>query len=465
MESALVQEIKYQNPLDLFAPFTTMTWSLLFHSSKNDKESGRYSFIAIDPFLTLTSKNNRIKLQNNSQTGNPFSILQQQMQHFPLSNHSDLPPFQGGAAGYLGYDLCQRLEQIPPHKKDDIACPDMAMGFYDLVMAFDHSLMKAWIFSCGYPEQDSKKRKKRAQQRSQWLLNHIEKNSYTPTFINDSLLDKDIKTNFSQTKYQQTIQKIIDYIVAGDVYQVNLSQRFSAKMSKSFSAFQLYSKVMQLNPAPFSGYFHLDSITIASASPERFLKLEHGKVETHPIKGTRPRGKTIAEDLMLANELSHSAKDKAENLMIVDLLRNDLARVCRPHSIQVTQLCQLESHATVHHLVSTIIGELKSNKDAVDLLIAAFPGGSVTGAPKIRAMKIIAELEPTARGPYCGSFCYLGFNGAMDSSILIRTFVFKDQMLYFQAGGGIVADSDPQQEYLETLDKVRGLRQALLLSE
>ena len=251
------------------------------------------------------------------------------------------------------------------------------------------------------------------------------------------------------------------YILVVDIFQANLSQRFQADLPPGLDAWGLYRRLRARNPAPFAAYLDTGAVQIASASPERFLELRGRQVETRPIKGTRPRGATPAEDLALGQELLASAKDRAENVMIVDLLRNDLSRVCRDHTVLTPEICVLESFATVHHLVSTVTGELRPGLDAVDLLRATFPGGSITGAPKIRAMEIIAELEPTARGPYCGAIGWMGADGWMDTSITIRTFAIKDGRVAFQAGGGIVADSDPAAEYEETLAKARALLESL----
>jgi para-aminobenzoate synthetase component 1 len=257
------------------------------------------------------------------------------------------------------------------------------------------------------------------------------------------------------------VQRVIDYIFAGDIFQANLSQRFQAPMPADLSGFDLYRRLRAINPAPFAAMIKSEDVHIVSASPERFLTLRDGRVETCPIKGTRPRGATPEADRAFAAALLASEKDRAENVMIVDLLRNDLSRVCRDGTVEVPRLCELESFATVFHLVSTVTGILRPGLSAVDLLRACFPGGSITGAPKIRAMEIIAELEPTRRGPYCGSIGYVGFDGAMDSSIAIRTYAIKDGIVAFQAGGGIVADSRPADEYDETLAKARALIAAL----
>ena len=277
-----------------------------------------------------------------------------------------------------------------------------------------------------------------------------------PAYASDAAAGIGLRSTFTHRGYLNAVAKVREYIVAGDIFQANLSQRFQAPLREQ--PFDLYRRLRRRNPAPFAAYLAFDDVTVLSASPERFLRLDpDGQVETRPIKGTRPRGLGPMHDAALGRALAESVKDRAENVMIVDLLRNDLSRVCRPGSVRVPELFALEQHPTVHHLVSTVLGALEPGADAVDLVRAAFPGGSITGAPKVRAMEIIAELEPTRRGVYCGSIGYLSATGAMDTSIVIRTFVLRDGELYFQAGGGIVADSDPELEYRETLDKAAGL--------
>jgi para-aminobenzoate synthetase component I len=270
-----------------------------------------------------------------------------------------------------------------------------------------------------------------------------------------------IRSDFTRPHYEAAVQRVIDYILAGDIFQANLAQRFSAELPEDLSPLDLYRRLRERNPVPFAAYLDFRDVVVASASPERFLKLQDGLVETRPIKGTRPRGLTPAEDGASARELLASEKDRAENVMIVDLLRNDLSRVCLDRTVLTPEICALESFATVHHLVSTVTGELKPDMGPVDLLRATFPGGSITGAPKIRAMEIIAELEPTRRGPYCGAIGYIGFDRTMDLNIAIRTYAIKGRTVTFQAGGGIVADSDPAAEYEETIAKARALIAAL----
>jgi len=274
----------------------------------------------------------------------------------------------------------------------------------------------------------------------------------------------DVRSSFTHAGYLDAVGRVREYILAGDIFQANLSQRFEAPLTES--AWDLYRRMRIRNAAPFAAFFETPDVSIVSASPERFLRVdERGHVETRPIKGTMPRGFGPEHDGALGQALSESAKDRAENLMIVDLMRNDLSRVCAPGTVRVAELFALEQYATVHHLVSTVVGQLAPGADALDLLRAAFPGGSITGAPKLRAMEIIAELEPSRRGVYCGSIGYWSVTGELDTSIAIRTAIVRNGRVYFNAGGGIVADSDPADEYQETLDKARGLIDALAVPE
>lgn len=448
----LFQEITYQDPLKIFYHFAKQSGSVFFDSAQLMEGCGRYSFICIDPFLVLNFKDDISK--------SPFDVLQTEIEKYSLQTLPDMPPFQGGVAGYLSYDLCHYLESLP-HVVDEMEFSDLMFGFYDLVIAFDHELKRAWIFSSGYPEKLDSKRKQRAEQRCAWLLEELKQVADLPP-ISASVCDKaSITSNFSQETYQKAVSKVIDYILDGDIFEANISQRFKALLPEGLSSIELYRRLRLCNPAPFSAYLNFKEIVLVSASPERFLQLQNGNVETRPIKGTRPRGKNMEEDKQFYQELLSSKKDHAENVMIVDLLRNDLSKICQENSVIVPQLCGLESYATVHHLVSVVKGTLKKNHSVIDLLRATFPGGSITGAPKIRSMEIIAEIEGLKRGPYCGCIAYIGFNGDLDSSIAIRTFAIKDNIVTFQAGGAIVAESDPFSEYMETMTKASALYNAL----
>jgi para-aminobenzoate synthetase component I len=434
---------------------------------------GRFSFLAADPFDWLWARGRQVHVSGQSrplESADPFAVLAERLARYRTEPLPGLPPFQGGAAGLFGYDLCHHLERLPRPRCDDFAVPDLAVGFYDWVVAFDHEANRAWLLSTGFPETNPRRRRQRAERRLREVKQRLR---VTPTLVTwtpappAQLLAPQwpvpglagLTSNFHRAAYLETIRRAVEYIHAGDCFQVNVAQRLL--YPAILSGPELYRRLRERNAAPFAGYFDLGDFVLASASPERFLRLTDGEVETRPIKGTRPRGATPAEDEARIDELRHSAKDRAENVMIVDLLRNDLGRVCRYGSVSVPAVCRVETYRYVHHLVSEVRGRLREGLGPVDLLRAAFPGGSVTGAPKIRAMEIIAELEPTARGPYCGSLGYLGFDGAMDANILIRTFTLGRGWIQFPVGGGIVADSVPETEYEETWHKAEGLLRAL----
>ncbi|HSW93111.1 MAG TPA: aminodeoxychorismate synthase component I [Gammaproteobacteria bacterium] len=462
VQAAMIEEIPFNDPEKIISRFAEQNGAIFLDSAMLTQHSGRYSFIALDPFLILSSKNGLITLGDETFFGNPLDVLLEQLSLFPLEKKANLPPFQGGVAGFFSYDLVRHLEKLPEPDIDDMQFPDMMLGFYDLVIGFDLHEKRAWIFSSGYPEKDLIKREKRARDRLAGLLDLIETIPDLPPVSSFSCLEKNIQSNFSKDSYQMAVKKVIEHILSGDIFEANISQRFRAELPADFSAFDLYRKLRALNPAPFSAFLNFRETQIVSASPERFLRLIDRFVEARPIKGTRPRSHCEKKDAELASELLASEKDTSENVMIVDLLRNDLSRVCQDHSVRVPQLCGLESYATVHHLVSVITGELQDELSAVDLLRATFPGGSITGAPKIRSMEIIQAIEKTARGPYCGSIGYIGFHGDMDLSITIRTFAIKNHIAIFQAGGAIVLDSEPLAEYEETLTKARALFRALV---
>lgn len=461
MSELHIEELAWSEPHELFRAFAHEPYALLLDSATARPGAdaalhGRWSFIALDPFETLTSLR--------TDMSNPFATLEAKLadMRVPLSA-PDLPPFTGGAAGFFGYGLAHRLERLPPERApfacNDQSAPDMALGFYDAIIAFDMAARRALIISNGLPERDPRRRAERARTRAAQLRARIATAKTPPQTA--PLPANDMQSNFTRQTYKAAITRTIAYIHAGDIFQANISQRFEARLAAGDTAYELYLRLRAESPAPFAAFFNFGAGALVSSSPERFLFCRDGKVETKPIKGTRPRGATPMEDQRLAEELMASEKDRAENVMIVDLLRNDLSRVCADYSVVVEKLCALESFANVHHLVSTLRGTLRPGATNVDLLAAAFPGGSITGAPKLRAMEIIAELEPTTRGPYCGAIGYLGFDGTMDTSIAIRTMLVHGDRVTFQAGGGVTADSDPASEYEETLAKAKAMMRAL----
>ncbi len=439
-------------------------FSFFLDSGMDPPRLGRYSFMGFDPFLVMRSRGDDITLITDGaeerRKGNPFDILGELLEKYKIDTR-DLPvPFTGGAVGYFSYDLCHFIEKLPIKAVDDLNLPECYLGFYDAIAAFDHRENKTYIVSTGFPELEEEKRRRRAEARLNELRNLVLL-SPPPRPVPESqpLKRIELKANFSHEGYLAAVAKAREYIGAGDIFQVNLSQRFEAELN--VQPYELYKRLRRINPAPFAGYLNFDGLNVAGASPERFLKVLGDLVETRPIKGTHPRGKTPEEDKVMAEDLLKSVKDRAENIMIVDLERNDLGRVCRYGSVKVTELAILETYPTVFHLTSTVVGRLRENKNRLDLLKASFPGGSITGAPKVRAMEIIDELEPTRRSVYTGSLGYLSFNGDMDLNIVIRTIIVKGGRAYFQVGGAIVYDSEPEAEYVETLDKGRALMQAL----
>jgi para-aminobenzoate synthetase component I len=457
MSSLLVEEIEYRDPLAAFAGFAAAPGAILLDSALEGGALGRYSFIAANPFRTLKSRDGLVEDGGAEFAGNPFAILKKRLSRYAIQHDSRLPPFQTGAAGYFAYDLGRHLERLPSHRIDDQTLPDLVMGFYDWTIAFDHAERRAFLMASGHPAPSEHERKARANMKLTEVRRRLERRSALPK----QRIVAWPRPDLDRATYEAMVRRTIDYILAGDIYQANITQRFSAELAPNDDPFALYCALRRRNPAPFAAFLRHGDVAIVSASPERFLKLSDGHVETRPIKGTRPRGASPAEDEAFKRELAASEKDRAENLMIVDLLRNDLSRVCRDKTVQVPVFFGLETYATVHHLVSVVTGELVPGKGAIDLLRAAFPGGSITGAPKIRAMEIIAELEPTRRGPYCGSIGYVGFDGWMDTSIVIRTICIRGRQLTFQVGGGIVADSDPAAEYEESMTKAKAMIEVL----
>lgn len=403
--------------------------------------------------ITLTDSNGVLEI-----AGNPFEHLRELLKQFSIKNPIDDIPFLCGAVGYFGYDLCHFIERLPSRAVDDIGLPDMYLGFYDTIISYDNLFKKCYIIGVDFGIDDTLK--DRMGHTADVLCGKFD---MPPGSVdhkpNLKIYEPVLKFNFTKELYLDAIRRIKDYITAGDVYQVNLSQRIETHID--IQPHELYKKLRSVNPAPFSGYLTFDDVAIISSSPERFLQVNARHVQTRPIKGTRPRGKDAGTDEIMKQALLSSPKDDAELTMIIDLERNDLGRVCDYGSVKVVERKVLESYPTVYHLVSTIEGDLYERYDLIDLLKATFPGGSITGAPKIRAMQIIDELEPTQRSVYTGAIGYIGFNGDADLNIAIRTFIMKDKTVYFQVGSGIVADSDEEEEYEETLHKARALIESL----
>jgi para-aminobenzoate synthetase component 1 len=445
-------------------------------SADKNRKTGRYSFIGYDPFLTVMSKGSNILTQDNKsitrKNGNPFDELRHLLNNFQVENNFKPIPFTCGAVGYFAYDLCHFIEKLPDTTIDDIEFPEMCFSFYDTIIAVDHFENRSFLLSININQNSQKSTAKRADHILKMIRNEPNMPYEEESRFNADRIKRKIISNFSKENYLRAVERAKQYINAGDIYQVNLSQRFQTQIEAS--PYELYKRLRKINPASFSSYLKFDNKYVISSSPERFLSLQNapdstGKqdedvvrnIQTMPIKGTRPRGDDETINKTMQAELLSSKKDDAELAMIVDLERNDLGRVCNYNTVKVTEKKKLEAHPTVYHLVATVEGELHSRYDSIDLLKATFPGGSITGAPKVRAMQIIDELEPNKRSVYTGAMGYLSFNGNMDLNIAIRTFLVKDDHIFFQVGGGIVADSNPEDEYQETLHKARALIETL----
>ena len=445
--------------LDLFRLLADEPYSFFLDSGMDAARLGRYSFVGSQPFLIFRSKGTNLQLdwrdRVEQRSGNPFDALREILNRFQsLPLPADLP-FIGGV-GYLGYPLRCFIEELPTTTHDDLKLPDCYFVFYDAIVAFDHLSNQVYLCRSDAGESYTNRHQQQVQKLRSILQSetHCSQHRCGVFRCDFSHFTKyPIRSNFSKTDYLSTVQRAKAYIASGDIYQVNLSQRLST--STDLPPAELYARLRQLSPVPYGAYLHCGDFHVLSASPERFLHFSPSSrtVETRPIKGTRPRGLTPELDRKLAVELLHSEKDLAELLMIVDLERNDLGRVCEIASIHVPERIALESYSNIHHLVGTIKGTLRRDADRIDLLKSCFPGGSITGAPKIRAMELIDELESTNRGVYTGAIGYFGFDGTMDLNIAIRTCILKEGRAYFHVGGGIVADSEPEAEYQETLDK------------
>ena len=449
----LVTELTYREDSSLlFNAIADRPWAVFLDSGHPLARGGRYDILAADPYRTLCTFGPTTEISDRSGThssnDDPFALLRDALGERAES----VPglPFCGGAIGWFGYDLGRRIEHLPNLARDDERLPDMAVGLYDWAVVVDHLQRRTWLVAQG---------RVAASKRRWWQLLKLFRKPAPSPRLAPFRVDGEVRSNMTRVEYGESFARIKRYIRDGDCYQVNFAQRFSAPASGD--GWSAYRQLRRLNPAPFSAFIRTPYGQALSSSPERLLQLQDDRVETKPIKGTRARGDNPEADSALAQELSQSEKDRAENLMIVDLLRNDLGRVCAPGSVNVPRLFAIESYATVHHMVSTVQGRLAQGQDALTLLRACFPGGSITGAPKIRAMEIIEELEPHRRGLYCGSIGYIGYDGRMDSSITIRTLVYNQGEIRCWAGGGIVHDSQVDDEYQETFDKAAAMLRLL----
>jgi para-aminobenzoate synthetase component 1 len=471
----IVEEIAgFPSPAAVFREFDRFYRPAWLDANVDAGRLGRFSLLAAEPFLEIEAYGERIVerhlLENRStEIVSPFfPYLNRLQQRWRRPKESDCLPFESGLIGYLGYELGHQVEDFSRTTVNDLKMPDAAFAAYDTVLVYDHQEERCFVVSSGLPwKAKSAAARQRAEEQVEKFLKLVDeacRNQETVERIRDeelrAALDGErLEANFSPASYRAAIERILDYIAAGDIYQVNLSQRFSLPFAGDCREF--YLKFRNLSPAPFGAYLETGRHCIMSNSPERYLLIRGDYIETRPIKGTRSRDDDPAVDEALGRELLDSPKDQAEHLMIVDLERNDLGRVAAYGSVHVPEMMILESYANVHHMVSTVAARVRSGKSSSDCLLNSFPGGSITGAPKLRSMEIIDELEPTCRGVYTGSIGYFDFSGDLDFNIAIRTAVACDGRLHFQVGGGIVADSDPDEEYRETKTKAASFLKAI----
>jgi len=442
-------------------------YSFLLESVEGEEKVARYSFIARDPELIFTSKaheaqiirfiNGKHKAEKISFSGSPLSVVRDLMKDYKAVDVPGLPKFYGGMVGYLSYDCVRFFERLPDQKPDDLKLPDISLALSRHLVVFDHRHHTIKLVSCVHLKSDDSqqakiKKYKAALQIIERLNADLKKALILPK-TKKSSQKISVTSNCTQKQYEQMVSKGKEHIKAGDIFQIVLSQRFNTKIS--VDAFEIYRSLRVLNPSPYMFYLNFDGLQLVGASPELLVRCEDGLVETRPIAGTRPRGANEEEDEALVKSLLADPKEKAEHIMLVDLGRNDLGRVCEKGTVHLSEFMGIEKYSHVMHIVSNVQGQLRSDMDALDVLEAAFPAGTVSGAPKIRAMEIIEALEPQKRGPYAGAVGILSFSKNLDTCITIRTIVVHKKQAYVQAGAGIVADSDPATEYIETMNKAK----------
>ncbi len=462
----LYREIPYNLPSKIYPAFADRE-SFIFESIKGPEKIARFSFIGFEPIMRIRVKNGIVEVISEGKISvsqcRPLKRLKEVLDIYRQAPIEFLPPFQGGLAGLFSYDFVHYLERLPRTAKDDLHLPDADLFLVDRLIAFDHLLKKAWVIVCpGLREAGSAPAV--AFDEAEFHLNRICRRIETSPCSTESFKEgnKKIEIIHEMTKetYMDMVKRAKGYIAAGDIFQANLSQRVSAYINDA-NPWDIYSALSFINPSPFAGFMNLGDYYIVSSSPERLVRVKDEIIETRPIAGTRPRGRDHNEDEVMRDELLLNEKERAEHIMLIDLERNDLGKVSDYGSVEVDELMITEVYSHVIHIVSNIKAILANNKTPIDVIRAVFPGGTITGVPKVRCMEIIDELEPVQRGPYTGSMGYIGFSGNMDLNIIIRTFVIKNNRAYVQAGAGIVADSDPEREYLETLKKAEALIRTL----
>ena len=466
----LIQEVETEHtPLSLASSLKDQTGLVVLQSALFHGPEVRFSYVAVDPFLSFEAQSSRCELTFNGRVSkhfcNPWILLEELMQKYELLEESDQPFPLGGVFGYWGYELNRSLTtKLASKAERDLELPDLSLGFYDSLCVFDHHLKKCIIVSTGM-QADGSRSVDRAHKGMQKWKEILGQPPLEMAMASRSILqgEEQLCSNLSRQSFVNRVTRAKEYISAGDIYQINLSHRLQVAIEAD--GFDFYRRLLEVSPAPYAAFLHCGTFEIASASPESFLRMSGRHIRTRPIKGTRPRSSDPEEDARLTFELQSSQKELAELVMITDLLRNDLGQICEYGSVSVPELIRLERYPQVQHLVSTVEGRLGVSISHTQALAASFPGGSITGTPKLRAMQLIDELEPLARGPYTGAIGFIGFNQESHLSITIRTAVKKGPELYFSVGAGIVADSDPEAEYEETLAKGRGFIEALGITQ
>jgi aminodeoxychorismate synthase component I len=471
--SPVFREIPFESPHSVYRRLREKE-SFLFESAKGPASIARYSFIGIEPYLSFRVKNGEVEIvfegKKTVSSRHPLQRLRELVAGYRQNAVEDLPPFQGGAAGMLSYDFVRYLERLPDHAVDDLNIPDAHFFMFDRLIAFDHQARKCWIIVCpaarktvlGYSVIEGGRGGHVSEAWSRLEKIH-ERISGVGT--KDSEAERmtgkiGVFHETAKEQYMAMVRKAKQYIAAGDIFQANLSLRVAAEIGDR-DPWDIYETLRIINPAPFAAFIDFGDYRVVSSSPERLVRVVGRQVDTRPIAGTRPRGKDMGEDEAMRSELLLNQKERAEHIMLIDLERNDLGRVSDYGTVTVDELMVTEDYSHVIHIVSNVKGRIRKGKDCFDVIEATFPGGTITGVPKVRCMEIIEEIEPTRRGPYTGSLGYIGFNGNMDLNIIIRTFLLKGEKAYIQAGAGIVADSDPEREYYESLKKAEALIRTL----
>jgi aminodeoxychorismate synthase component I len=472
-------------PLAALEAVRTDGFPVLLESARVNDKTGRYSFVAADPYLIFKSRGENVELnlpatpagkygKRASMQRKPLAKLRELLANYRTGRVPGLPPFMGGAIGFFSYDFVHQFETLPRRARVDLDIPEAYFIFVDRVVAFDHLMHKAWVIvNPGAREQELGFRRPDPEQWERYYDEAAERVGALHAKLTQHCTQVDARgpgksaaqrirlaSNLTQAEFESMVRQCKEYIAAGDIYQANLSQRLSASLGNA-DLLRLYRVLREINPSPFAAYLDFGDLQLVSSSPERLIRLYDKTVDTRPIAGTRKRGVDSTETQDLSAELLTNEKERAEHIMLLDLERNDLGKVCDYGTVEVDEMMVVEDYSHVIHIVSNVRGTLKEGKDCFDLVRAVFPGGTITGVPKVRCMEIIDELEPVARGPYTGSIGYLSNAGDMDLNIIIRTFVVKDGGAHLQVGAGIVADSDPEREYFETLQKAEALKRAL----